>query len=786
MKPSSFASQLERIIFARRGLVIALFAVMTLFMGWSAFDLKIDAGFNKLVPMQHEYMQTFNKHKTDFGGANQVLVALTVKDGDIFTPEFFTALQQVSDDIFFLPGVNRSRVSSLFTPDSRYTAVTEEGFEGGPIIPADFRPDAAGLEQVRQNVLKSTHVGRLVANDFTGAMIKAELQEIDPTTGEKIDYVAVGHRLDEIRQKYQNGNLNLHVIGFAKVVTDMTDGAGRVLMFFALAFIITALMVYRFTRAFRITIVPLLCSVAAVIWQLGLLPLLGFGIDPMGILVPFLIFAIAVSHGVQMVSTIGAEIHEGVGHEQAARNSFRRLLAPGIIALASDTIGFLTIYLIDIRVIQEMAVTASLGVAVIILTNLVLLPVCMSYMRYGKNYRDNLHRRAEKSHVKWVKISRITQPKPAAVVICVAALLGIFGAWKGSEIKIGDMHQGIPELRQNSTYNLDSAVITKKFSVGVDVLSVFAETKADGCIDFAAMDEIDRMAWHLQNVPGVQSAVSMPGVVKISNAGWNEGALGWRTIPRGSSNLSQAISFIPQSTGLRNQDCSVMPIYLFTKDHKAETITRIVDAAKEYNAANPSELVKFTLAGNNVGVMAATNEEVAVSQFPILLYVFGAVILLCLITFRSIRATLCILIPLALVSLLGYALMAMLEIGLKVNTLPVVALGVGVGVDYGIYIYSRLESILKEGHSLRRAYEMTLDITGNGVILTGLTLGAGVATWIFSPLKFQADMGILLTFLFIVNMLGAIILLPALACWLLPKSAEQKQPEAVGTLRECA
>lgn len=780
MYSSNLASKLESLIFARRSLVIFVFAAMTVFMAWSATDLKIDAGFNKLVPMQHEFMKTFNKHKDDFGGANQILVALSVKDGDIYTPEFFTALQQVTDDIFFLPGVNRSRVSSLFTPDSRYTEVTEEGFEGGAIIPADFKPDGAGIERVRQNILKSTHVGRLVANDFTAGMIKAELLEINPTTGEKLDYVAVGHQLEELRKKYQTENLDLHIIGFAKVVTDMTDGAGRVLMFFILAFIITTLMVYRFTRCFRITMVPLLCSVVAVVWQLGGLPILGFGIDPMGILVPFLIFAIAVSHGVQMVSAIGAEIHEGVEHEQAARNSFRRLLAPGIIALASDTIGFLTIYLIDIRVIQEMAITASLGVAVVILTNLVLLPVCMSYMRYGKHYRDNLHRRAERAHVKWAKISRVAEPKLAAIIIGIAVLLGLFGAWKGSEIKIGDMHQGVPELRQNSTYNMDSAIITKKFSIGVDVLSVFAETTEDGCIDFEAMDEIDSMAWHLQNVEGVMVAVSMPGVVKISNAGWNEGALGWRTLPRSPSNLSQAIAFIPQSTGLRNQDCSVMPIYLFTKDHKAETISRIVTAAKDYDEANPADKVTFTLAGNNVGVMAATNEEVNASQFPILMYVFGAVILLCLATFRSVRATLCVLIPLGLVSMLGYALMAMLEIGLKVNTLPVVALGVGVGVDYGIYIYSRLESILKEGYSLRRAYELTLDITGNGVILTGLTLGIGVATWIFSPLKFQADMGILLTFLFIVNMLGAIILLPALACWLLPKELTRKQDDISG------
>ena len=171
--------------------------------------------------------------------------------------------------------------------------------------------------------------------------------------------------------------------------------------------------------------------------------------------------------------------------------------------------------------------------------------------------------------------------------------------------------------------------------------------------------------------------------------------------------------------------------------------------------------------GNNVGVMAATNEEVQASQTPILLYVYGAVILFCLIAFRSIRAVLCILLPLGLVSLLGYALMAILGIGLKVNTLPIVALGVGVGVDYGIYIYASFNSILNRGESFRNAYEKTLDITGNGVLVTALSLAIGVATWIWSPLQFQADMGVLLTFLFLVNMLGAVFVLPALAAWLL-------------------
>jgi predicted RND superfamily exporter protein len=209
-----------------------------------------------------------------------------------------------------------------------------------------------------------------------------------------------------------------------------------------------------------------------------------------------------------------------------------------------------------------------------------------------------------------------------------------------------------------------------------------------------------------------------------------------------------------------------MPVMIFTTDHKAETITRIVSEVEAFNGQFGRKNLQFKLATGNVGVMAATNEVVEQAQFPMLAWVFAAIIALCLATFRSVTGTLCIVLPLALVSLLGYALMALLEIGLKVSTLPVIALGVGIGVDYGIYIFSRLRGILQDGHSLEESYRRALTITGSGVVFTGITLAVGVATWIFSPLKFQADMGILLTFMFLVNMLGAIVILPALARWL--------------------
>ncbi len=778
MKNASIKSRFEELIFKNRVLVMAFFVVVTIAMLYSATNLRIDAGFSKLLPLEHEYMKTYVKHRQEFGGANRILIAVMAKDGNMFTPEFFDLLKNVTDDVFFLPGVDRAQVKSIFTPNVRYTEVVEDGIAGGNVIPDDFRPTPEGFARVRSNILKAGILGRLVANDFSGAIVSAELMEINPNTGERLDYVDVAHKLEEqIREKYEKQDVNdqydIHIIGFAKVIGDIADGVARVILFFGVTFLITAILIYLYTLSFKLTVIPLTASLMAVIWQLGILTALGYGIDPMGILVPFLIFAIGVSHGVQMVTVTKTKVLAGSDGMEAARESFRRLLVPGSIALISDTIGFVTILFIKIRIIQELAITASIGVAVIILTNLILIPVLMSYLSYSDRYLQRIKSQLRLLQPLWDVLAKITQPKPAAITIFIALLLLVAGGWKAMDVKIGDLHQGVPELREDSRYNIDSKIISSKFSIGVDIISVIVETKKEGCIDYDTMELIDRFAWHMQNVPGVQSVISLPAIAKIINSGWNEGSPKWRVLSRNQSVMIQSVAYVPTSSGLYNACGDAMPVMMFTKDHKAETIERIVSEVKKFREKYGSDKIEFRLATGSVGVMAATNEEVAASQFPILFYVFSAIIVLCLITFRSFRGMLCVVLPLGLVSILAYALMSILEIGLKVSTLPVVALGVGVGVDYGIYIFSRIRTFLSEGVSLTEAYRNTLGVTGMGVLFTGITLAIGVVTWNFSSLKFQADMGILLTFMFLVNMLGALLLLPALACFLVkPKKTD--------------
>ena len=751
----------------RTPLVVA-FAALTVLMAFLATRLHVDASFNKSLPLEHPYIRTFTKHQASFGGANRVLVALVPSDGDIFTPAFFAELKRVTDEVTFLPAVDRPQVQSLFTPNVRYVEVVEDGFAGGNVIPADFEPTPQGFARVRDNIIKSGKLGQLVANDFKGAIVSAQLLEHDAKTGEKIDYVRVAAGLERIRQRVErdsNGGIRVHIIGFAKIIGDVSEGARGVLLLFAVSVVVTGLLVWNYAGRWKLAAAPIVASLVAVVWQLGALTALGYGIDPFSILVPFLVFAIGVSHGVQKICTFRNEVFKGQDGPTAARAAFMQLIVPGIVALCTDIVGFATMLVIKIETIRELAITASLGVAVIVVTNFFLLPLLLSYLRLPPSYAQWVARRRAFGDRVCERLARKMQPKPSLAIILVGVALGAWGLWKAGAVRIGDTQAGVPELRPDSTYNRDTRVITSKFSIGVDVLSVIVETTPNGCVDYDVVTLMDEFEGRLRTVPGVQSIVSVPSVAKTINAGYNEGSLKWRLLPRDPQALAQVVSPIETATGLLNSDGSVMPILIFLTDHKAETLRAVTDAVKAFSLAHPSAKAAFRLASGNAGVMAATNEVVAAAERPILVWVFGAVIALCLITFRSLRAALCIVVPLAIVSFLAYAVMVYLHIGLKTSTLPMVALGVGIGVDYGIYIFARLQAALDAGEYFEDAAVAAFKDAGAAVVFTGLTLAIGVSTWIFSNLKFQADMGLLLTFMFLVNMLGAIVLMPAIARW---------------------
>ena len=769
----------ERLLFENRLVVIAVFVLLTIFFGYHASQLKPDASFEKMIPTSHPYIQNYLDNRADLASlGNSIRIIVQTREGDIFDKDFQEALRQINDEVFYIAGVDRAGLQSIWTPNVRWSEVTEEGFRGGAVIPNGYDGSPEKVDELRANILRSGQVGRLVANNFRSATIIAPLTDTNPETGERLDYRDFSESIEElVRDKYETDAIKIRVTGFAKIVGDLIEGAAQVALFFLAAFVITKVLLLLYSRCYWATLIPLLCSTVAVVWQLGLLRALGFGLDPYSMLVPFLVFAIGISHGVQIVNNIAARFYFGIGALWSARRAFRALYVAGFIALISDGIGFLTLMVIEIPVIQELALTASIGVAVLIFTNLLLMPVLLSYTGLTRYCMRYIRRRQEKPPKIWPIISGFAKPPYAPATIAVAAVLFVIGFLGGQDLRIGDLDPGAPELRPDSRYNLDNAFLTENYSTSTDVFVVMVVTPPQACGNYETVAAIDRFQEVISDTPGVQSVISLVNISRRVTMAMNEGNPKWYTLSRNRYILNNSLAHVPSN--LINTDCSMVPVLVFLNDHKAETLESVVSDVETFAEQYNSDAVRFLLAAGNSGIESATNIVISKAQYQMLALVYGVVSFLVFVTFRSWRPVACIVIPLALTSVLGQALMAYLGIGVKVATLPVIALGVGIGVDYGIYIYSKMNTYLKRGLDVYQSYVKTLATTGMAVGFTGITLAIGVGTWIFSPIKFQADMGLMLTFMFLWNMLGALTLLPALAHYLVKPTSgsEEAAPE---------
>ncbi|MDD2735569.1 MAG: MMPL family transporter [Desulfuromonadaceae bacterium] len=795
---------LERLIFNNRLVVMAICVAVTLLLGYQATKLVFNASFEKMLPQSHPYIKNYLANKEALNGlGNSIRVVVENTGGDIFDPAYLETLKQVNDELFLTPGVDRAWVKSVWSPAVRWTEVTEEGFVGGPVMPDNFDGSEQSVAQLKQNIARAGIVGNLVAANFKSAMILVPLLDVDPGTGKRIDYNAFSKQIEEnVRKKIEAagaGKVRIHIIGFAKLVGDLIDGLMQVMTYFGIAALIAAIVIFLYTRCIRSTLLVILCSVVAVIWQLGLVATFGFEMDPYSVLVPFLVFAIGVSHGVQKMNGIMQDVGRGTHKLVAARYTFRRLFLAGLTALMADAVGFAVLMLIDIPVIKDLAMTASIGVAGLVITNLLLLPVFLSFTGVSlAAAKRSLKEESEETHGKgigalWSLLDHFTERRWATRAVVISLLLAVAGFVVSLNLKIGDLDPGAPELRPNSRYNKDNAFITANYSLSSDQFAVILRTEQEGCLKYESLIESDRLAWALRQVPGVQTTVSMADSVRMVTAGTYEGSPKWYTLNRNQKVLNfGGQQTVVNTPDIANAAISVTPVIAYLSDHKAETLDRVLNVAEEFVKNHSTPERQFLLAAGSSGIEAATNIVVREANRTMLLYVYSAVIILCFITFRNWRAVVVAVLPLVLTSILCEALMVALGIGVKVATLPVIALGVGIGVDYALYLLSMQLTYQRQGLPLGEAYKKAVQFTGKVVGLVGITLAGGVVTWVLSPIKFQADMGILLTFMFLWNMIGALVLIPALSHFLLKKEyvvveeTEEETPLAKDETCGCA
>ena len=767
---------LERMVFNHRFTFIIVCALITIFLGWQASHIKLSASYDKMIPHNHPYIKNYLKLKGELAGlGNVVRIVVENKKGTIYDAGYLDLLRQINDEVMLTPGTDRAWIRSLWMAGVRWNSVTEEGFLGGPVMPDGINMTLAtdktvkpeDLAVLQDHIVKANIIGALVARDMKSSMIVAPLQDKEPDTGLPLDYNKYAKALEKIRAK-QTDQYRIHIVGFAKLIGDLIDGITKVMLFFLAALVIAGVIVFVYTRCIRSTITLLVCSLIAVTWLLGLLVTFHYDLDPYSVLVPFLVFAIGVSHGAQKMNGIMQDIGRGTHKLIAARYTFRRLFLAGLTALLADTVGFAVLMMINIPVIRDLAMTASMGVAILIFTNLLLLPVMLSFFGVSSQaaMRSLREESDETSMVSraGVALSKLTERRWATIIVVCSILVSLVGLTFASRTKIGDLDPGAPELRPNSRYNLDNAYINAHYELSSDVFAIMVNSPLRMGTTFEAVVDMDRLQWALQQLPSVQASYSAADGIKEMTSGTAEGSPKWYTLSRNQNNLDYASTWVIQNKpDLANTDVSVLPVVVYLKDHKAETLEKVVATCEKFAKEHDTKDRQFLLAAGSAGIEAATNIEVEKANRTMMAYVYLAIIILCFITFRNWRAVLVAIIPLGITSILCEALMAILGIGVKVATLPVIALGVGIGVDYALYLVSVVIKHQRDGLPLTEAYLRALRFTGKVVALVGVTLAAGVLIWAFSPIKFQADMGILLGFMFLWNMIGALVVIPALA-----------------------
>ncbi|ODU08713.1 MAG: RND transporter [Rubrivivax sp. SCN 71-131] len=788
-KPSALLRALqglEDLLFRRRTPILLALLALTAAMAVFALQLRMEAGFEKQLPIGHEYVDTFKQYRDDLLGANRMTFTVRARSGTIWTKEALTRLYDVTQAVMALPYVSRGSVQSLWTPNAFVNEITEEGFRADPIIPGTITP--AGLNEeaiagIERSTSQGGYVGVLVSRDQTSAMITAELNEFD-ANGVPIDYVAYNDVLEEqIRKPFEDQDYEVQIIGFAKQIGDIAAGASAVLEFCLVALVLTALAVYWYCHSLRFTLLAIGCSLASLVWQFGTLRLLGYGLDPLAVLVPFLVFAIGVSHGVQQINFIVREISHGKSCEQAARASFIGLLIPGTLALLTAFVTFITLLMIPIPMVRELAITAAIGVAYKVVSNLVMLPLGASYFEVSRKYADKAILKREQRAAWLTAVARLAEPRRAPLVLALAAGVLALSAWQSHDRVVGTLQPGAPELRADARYNRDAVSIAENFDAGLDWLTVVFEAPPDSCERVALGAYQDRFVWAIEPVAGVLGITSYSSMLRQYSEGYNEGNPKMAVVPIDPANYAALSTEIGRVPGMMRKDCSMTAVHVYLADHKATTINRLIAAVKDFRAHEPMPEVKIRLAAGNAGVLAAINEEVEHSELPMMLYVYAAIVVLVFLVYRDLRAVLACCLPLTVGTFIGYWFMKELEIGLTVATLPVMVLAVGIGVDYAFYIYNRLQLHLAGGAGIVKAVEHAILETGMATIFTAITLAIGVATWSFSELKFQADMGKLLAFMFMVNMVMAMTVLPAFVVWLervFPRRRPARAPGMLG------
>lgn len=816
-------------IIRHRWPVLAIAILITLLFGYFMRYVTLKTPTIDLFPKNHPYVQTYVQYEDTFGGANVVVLTLEVKDGTIYNTQTLEKLQKVTKSLELLPAVNNYSVLSLSQRKIKITTVDEvQGFRSDPVMWPGVPQTEEELDALRTKIYASgRYHGNLVSSDDKSLMIVAGFFErgvqsaadtledivrrMATAEGRDVEEAVATLRrvseteiwkpndtlfdaIDKLCRSVEDENHQMRMIGRPIMLGWINrEFPSLVKIFFAtVAAIVICLFLY--FRAFVGVLIPTMTAVASAIWGLGFLGLMAFlqarGIDPfklgdyhfnpLVIVVPFIISARALSHSVQLIERYMEEL-ERTGHRQdAAVFTFHGLSKPGIVSIVTDAAGVFIVAITPIPLMQKLALTCGFWILSIIVTDMILNPVLLTIIPPPKRKAEGEGKSLLNHVLTWM--THASTQRHQKTILVVTVVVFAIGLWFARGLKIGDVHPGTPMLWPDSQYNIDTAAIGERFGK-TEILTIVVEGAERDQIKspqiLLTMEKFQRELEAMDEVSYTASIADLvPDIVRIMHGSHPK----WGLIPENlfDSGFYLGMIFSGAEPGdldrfidrkMQNANISV-----YLSDHKGETLRAVIARAKQFIADNPLENAQFRLAGNMGGLLAAVNESIVRSELKVTILAFAFVFVVCVIAYRSFWAGVYFLIPIAISNYLTYALMGVLGIGLDVNSLPVVALGVGLGVDYGLYVVGRIEEAYSRTGDIVEATGYAMRTAGRAVFFTATTMVLGIIFWAFSFLRFQAEMGMLLAFWMVISMLGGLILLPTLIVTFKPKFVTHRGP----------
>lgn len=777
---------LEVWIFNNPRKVLAAIALLTLIFALRIPGLKIYTDFADLLPQQHPYIELHNSIKDSFGGANVLVVGIAFDEGDIFSNANLATIDRITHAVDSLPGVNHNLVSSVTHRNSRKIWLTEVGsINSEPYFEAERAPySAEQLEQMRADVAANPQIyGPLVSSDFRMALVKAQLIE------GQLDYEQTFAQLQALREAETRDGITLYATGQPVLVGWAYTYMDQILQIFIFTVLtMLALLVFHFRKAYGV-LIPLGGVLISTIWGLGIISLLGFNLDPLGLVIPFLIAARAMSHGVQLVERYYAEVRECGDGPRAARATFESLFRPGSLGVVSDAVGLSLIAIGSIALNTKLGIYASLWATTVILTVLIGVPLLLSILPTPKNpqLKETFLR-----HIGVVCANTVSRPGAARIALSIAALAILVGLFSASQVRIGDSEPGSPILYPEHDYNLSSKEVNERFPGSEELYIIAEHAEIGGLKKPEVLRALQDLQAHMLADPGVGGSKGLPDLIKQVNRLMHNDDPRWFQIPHEADYVGglmftyMASSPIPGALNEFNDtDDRVANLVFYYKDRQGETIRRAIHMAREWIAENEDKVegLSIRLAGGTLGVAAAMNESAFETNLIVLPLVFLLIFAFVMLFYTSWHAGLMMLLAMLFATTLTYAYMGLAGLNIDINTVPVIAVGIGVGIDYSIYMMDRIREEMAKRGRLPEAVRHAIATTGMAISFTAVTLMAGIIMWvILSDLRFQSDAAMLLCVMIVINGLAAMLLVPSWILVLRPRFITNVYADADGIL----